>query len=170
MSPITRSKTSPRRWLNPVFPTLAELEDAFLFAVSRVQQDAQQLLGVELTVPEIKQNLYNSQSQEFWLVNNSDALREVMYYKMKKNLFTKYKDQLIAAGIEVTKKVDSMKLLIKTIIDDNSNNDIHNPIGFGSDRYQNNNNNNNNNNFIDLQVSALITANDNDYYNDSNSD
>ena len=63
-----------------------------------------------------------------------------------------------------------MKLLIKTIIDDNSNNDIHNPIGFGSDRYQNNNNNNNNNNFIDLQVSALITANDNDYYNDSNSD
>ncbi|CAJ0756525.1 20470_t:CDS:2 [Entrophospora sp. SA101] len=121
MSPITRSKTSPRRWLYPVFPTLAELDDAFLLAVSRIQQDAQKLLGAELTVLEIRQKLYNSQSQEFWLVNNFDALQEVMYYKMKKNLFTNYKDQLTAAGIEVTKKVDTMQLLIKTIIDDNNN-------------------------------------------------
>ncbi|CAH1757999.1 7345_t:CDS:2 [Entrophospora sp. SA101] len=104
MSPITRSKTSPRRWLYPVFPTLAELDDAFLLAVLRIQKDAQKLLGAELTALEIRQKLYNSQSQEFWLVNNFDALHEVMYYKMKKNLFTNYKDQLTAAGIEVTKK------------------------------------------------------------------
>ncbi|CAJ0768429.1 12180_t:CDS:1, partial [Entrophospora sp. SA101] len=45
MSPITRSKTSPRRWLYPVFPTLAELDDAFLLAVLRIQKDAQKLLG-----------------------------------------------------------------------------------------------------------------------------
>ncbi|CAJ0835039.1 4357_t:CDS:2 [Entrophospora sp. SA101] len=148
MSPITRSKTSPRRWLYPVFPTLAELDDAFLLAVLRIQKDAQKLLGAEkassssakvgntgynqpelddafllavlriqkdaqkllgaeLTALEIRQKLYNSQSQEFWLVNNFDALHEVMYYKMKKNLFTNYKDQLTAAGIEVTKKINN---------------------------------------------------------------
>nr|CAG8548597.1 8484_t:CDS:2 [Entrophospora candida] len=141
MSPITRSKTSPRRWLYPVFPTLAELDDAFLLAVSRIQQDAQKLLGAELTVLEIRQKLYNSQSQEFWLVNNFDALQEVMYYKMKKNLFTNYKDQLTAAGIEVTKKVDTMQLLIKTIIDDNNNSSNNQIDSTVSDNYTYNNNN-----------------------------
>nr|CAG8540271.1 11635_t:CDS:2 [Entrophospora candida] len=183
MSPITRSKTSPRRWLYPVFPTLAELDDAFLLAVSRIQQDAQKLLGAELTVLEIRQKLYNSQSQEFWLVNNFDALQEVMYYKMKKNLFTNYKDQLTAAGIEVTKKVDTMQLLIKTIIDDNNNssNNQIDSLEFSSSSSVCSELNNNEINYSNISINQISnsesgcsyfgsTVSDNYTYNNNNGD
>ncbi|CAJ0830126.1 2512_t:CDS:2 [Entrophospora sp. SA101] len=128
MSPITRSQTSLRRWLYPVFPTSAQIEDAFQSSVVRIQGDARKLLGVNLSVLEIRQNLYNSNLQEYWLVNNFEALQDVMYYIMKRKLFKKYKDQLIAAGVEVAKIMDSMQLSIMTIIDDsnkNPNNSLH---------------------------------------------
>nr|CAG8434528.1 6223_t:CDS:2 [Entrophospora candida] len=128
MSPITRSQTSLRRWLYPVFPTSAQIEDAFQSSVVRIQGDARKLLGVNLSVLEIRQNLYNSSLQEYWLVNNFEALQDVMYYIMKRKLFKKYKDQLIAAGVEVAKIMDSMQLSIMTIIDDsnkNPNNSLH---------------------------------------------
>ncbi|CAJ0911579.1 22657_t:CDS:2 [Entrophospora sp. SA101] len=132
MSPITRSQTSLRRWLYPVFPTSAQIEDAFQSSVVRIQGDARKLLGVNLSVLEIRQNLYNSNLQEYWLVNNFEALQDVMYYIMKRKLFKKYKDQLIAAGVEVAKIMDSMQLSIMTIIDDsnkNPNNSLHYHFG-----------------------------------------
>ena len=94
MSPITRSKTSPIRYLYPDFPNFPSLELAYNKALPRLQQDAKQMLEIMLDEHEVRVHFYNpSASPEYWLVNNFEALQDVMYYIMKRKLFKKYKDQ-----------------------------------------------------------------------------
>ncbi|CAG8548648.1 14457_t:CDS:2 [Dentiscutata erythropus] len=99
MSPITRSRTSLHRIRNPNFPTHLDLEAAYDQSVPRIQQDAKQYLEMILDSFEVRE-LYNPISEEYWFVNNSEALNMVVYYKMKKCLFIKYKQRFINAGLE----------------------------------------------------------------------
>ncbi|CAG8696579.1 5289_t:CDS:2 [Cetraspora pellucida] len=100
MSPITRSRTSLLRTSNPNFPTHLDLEEAYDQSVPRIQQDAKQYLEIILDSYEVRE-LYNPISEEYWFVNNSEALNMVVYYKMKKCLFIKYKQRFINAGLEL---------------------------------------------------------------------
>lgn len=100
MSPITRSRTSLHRIRNPNFPTHLDLEAAYDQSVPRIQQDAKQYLEMILDSFEVRE-LYNPISEEYWFVNNSEALNMVVYYKMKKCLFIKYKQRFINAGLEL---------------------------------------------------------------------
>ncbi|CAG8629493.1 1986_t:CDS:2 [Racocetra fulgida] len=100
MSPITRSRTSLLRTCNPDFPTHFDLEAAYVQSVPRIQQDAKQYLEIILDTYEVRE-LYNPISEEYWIVNNSEALNLVVYYKMKKCLFIKYKQRFINAGLEL---------------------------------------------------------------------
>lgn len=103
MSPITRSKTSPTRYLYPDFPNFLNLESAYNKALPRLQQDAKQMLEIVLDEHEVRVDFYNpSASPEYWLVNNKEALEEVVYYKMKTRLVMRYKQQLMDKGIDVS--------------------------------------------------------------------
>jgi hypothetical protein len=104
MSPITRSKTSPIRYLYPNFPNFPSLELAYNKALPRLQQDAKQLLEVMLDEHEVRVHFYNpNASPEYWLVNNEEALEEVVYHKMKIRLVMRYKQQLKNRGIDISK-------------------------------------------------------------------
>src|SRR5438094_234423 len=104
MSPITRSKTSPIRYLYPDFPNHLNLELAYNKALPRLQQDAKQMLEMVLDEHEVRVHFYNpSASPEYWLVNNNEALEEVVYYKMKTRLVMRYKQQFMNKGIDVSK-------------------------------------------------------------------
>ncbi|CAG8435504.1 5752_t:CDS:2 [Diversispora eburnea] len=100
MSPITRSITSLHRICNPNFPTYRDLDDAYNFSVPFIEDDAKKYLQRILDTDEMRE-LYNPISEEYWIVNNVDALNQVVYYKMKRSLFRKYKQQFINAGIEL---------------------------------------------------------------------
>src|SRR3954454_4786959 len=103
MSPITRSKTSPIRYLYPDFPSFPSLELAYNKALPRLQQDAKQMLEIILDEHEVRVHFYNpSASPEYWLVNNEEALEEVVYYKMKIRLVMRYKQQLMDKGIDIS--------------------------------------------------------------------
>ncbi len=116
MSPITRSKTSPVRYLYPDFPTFIDLELAYNKALPRLQQDAKQMLEIMLDEHEVKVHFYNpSASPEYWFVNNREALEEVVYYKMKIRLVMRYKKQFMDKGIDVSECVE-IKLPQKKIL------------------------------------------------------
>lgn len=100
MSPITRSITSLHRICNPNFPTYRDLDNAYNFCVPLIRDDAKQYLQRILDVDEIRE-LYNPISEEYWFVNNIDALNQVVYYKMKRSLYRKYRQQFIKAGVEL---------------------------------------------------------------------
>ncbi|CAG8511842.1 3261_t:CDS:2 [Funneliformis mosseae] len=106
MSPITRSKTSSIRWGHPDFPTFQDLEKAYKIAYPRIQQDAMELLEMKLDEQDIR-NFYNPTSPEYWFINNTEALEEVVYYKMKKRLILRNKEQLIAAGVDLSEYSDT---------------------------------------------------------------
>ncbi|CAG8532731.1 17340_t:CDS:2 [Acaulospora colombiana] len=100
MSPITRSITSPQRICNPNFPTLQDLDSAYRMSAPLIQEDAKRYLELFLDFEKVRE-LYNPFSEEYWFVNNTDALNQVVYYKMKRSLFIKYKQQFVKAGIEL---------------------------------------------------------------------
>ncbi|CAI2175497.1 1346_t:CDS:2 [Funneliformis geosporum] len=107
MSPITRSKTSTIRWRHPDFPTFQDLEAAYKIAYPKIQEYAKELLEMKLEEEDIRQNFYNPTSPEYWFINNTEALEEVVYYKMKKRLILRYKEQLIAAGVDLSEYSDT---------------------------------------------------------------
>jgi hypothetical protein len=107
MSPITRSKTSLIRWRYPDFPTLQDLEEAFKLAYPKIQDDAKQLLEMMIDEQDIRENYYNPTSPEYWIINNKEALEEVVYYKMKKRLILRYKSQLIEKGVDLSEYSDT---------------------------------------------------------------
>ncbi|CAG8651205.1 11883_t:CDS:1, partial [Acaulospora morrowiae] len=100
MSPITRSVTSPQRICNPNFPTPQDLDSAYRISAPRIQEDAKKYLEILLDFEKVRE-LYNPFSEEYWFVNNIDALNQVVYYKMKRCLFLRYKQQFVKAGIEL---------------------------------------------------------------------
>ncbi|CAG8513779.1 22623_t:CDS:2 [Rhizophagus irregularis] len=104
MSPITRSKTIPIRYLYPDFPSFLNLEVAYNKALSRIQQDAKEMLEMVLDEHEVRVHLYSpNASPEYWLVNNNEALEEVVYYKMRTRLVNKYRQQFMNKGIDISK-------------------------------------------------------------------
>ncbi|CAI2167648.1 14240_t:CDS:1 [Funneliformis geosporum] len=116
MSPITRSKTSPIRFLLSEFPTFLDLELAYCKALPRLQQDAEQILEKKLEEHEVKVHFYKpSASPEYWFVNNREALEEVVYYKMKIRLFMRYKKQFMDKEIDFSNCVE-LKLPQKKVL------------------------------------------------------
>ncbi|GBC07262.1 hypothetical protein RclHR1_07340008 [Rhizophagus clarus] len=110
MSPITRSKTIPVRYLYPDFPNFTNLEMAYNKALSRLQQDAKEMLEMVLDEHEIRVYLYNpNASPEYWFVNNNEALEEVIYYKMKARLAVRYRQQVMNKGIDISKYEEPQK-------------------------------------------------------------
>ncbi|RIA98642.1 UNC-like C-terminal-domain-containing protein [Glomus cerebriforme] len=107
MSPITRSKTSLIRWRYPDFPTFQDLEKAFKIAYPKIQDDAKQLLEMMIEESEIREYYYNPTSPEYWIINNEEALEEVVYYKMKKRLILRHKTQLIEKGVDLSEYSDT---------------------------------------------------------------
>ncbi|RGB29084.1 UNC-like C-terminal-domain-containing protein [Rhizophagus diaphanus] len=104
MSPITRSKTIPIRYLYPDFPSFLNLEVAYNKALSRIQQDAKEMLEMVLDEHEVRVHLYSpNASPEYWLVNNNEALEEVVYYKMRTRLVNRYRQQFMNKGIDISK-------------------------------------------------------------------
>ncbi|CAG8436068.1 9353_t:CDS:2 [Diversispora eburnea] len=93
MSPITRSITSLQRMYNPNFPTHRDLDAAYNLSVPRIKEDAKRCLEMILESDEIRE-LYNPISEEYWFVNNIDALNQVVLHeqlsKMMDGISTDY--------------------------------------------------------------------------------